>query len=125
MKKYLAIAFVILGTSSMAQAATWWLNCVIQETTTSHTEEYSIESRSSIGAQASRLTSGLAFEAYMEVKRTANPMTPWIKIGDRQVIINVLHNGVNLSHIVSKDDALSLTYMNGKRLMIACHIFKK
>ena len=127
MKKIISSMAITLGLVSTGIAAPqWYMTCHIEERKNLEVKKYKLDSlpMSSI-RQSAQLIGGLDFEAYREVKTKADPLTPWIKLGDQQVIINVSYKSYPISNVLGKDDALSITRLNGVALVIACFTFKK
>lgn len=131
MKKIIIFCFTILGLSSIAQAKPiWYMTCQITEINETSKVSYNISandssSRLTTGLQSTRMASPLSFEAFMKEKTVADTLTPWMKVGDRQVVINVWQNNIPLSNVVGKEDALVITRFGGKKLTIGCYTFKK
>lgn len=131
MKITAILSFAVLVFSYNVQAAQWYMTCKVTEANERSSSSYMIQGKAmssviTTGRQNAQLASPLTFEAFMKEKTADDTLTDaWTKIGDRQVVINVWQNGMPLSNIIGKEDALSITRFGGKRLTVGCFTFKK
>lgn len=125
---------MILGFYSTSYAAPpqWWLTCHIEEHNklANEVKKYSIQQNQStsdaitIQKEAQTLLY-FGFTATRLPVAKQDPLTPWLNVGDQSIIINVSYNGFPISKIVGKTDALSVTTIGGKTLILSCFAFFK